>query len=402
MAKPRRRIVVRFRENRQGWELDYLDHSGRRRRPVFPTEQAALDEAARVSRELAQGAPSVDDPDITLATYVDRWLASGGGEIEPKTLASYRQLLTLHVLPMLGSLKVREIRRRHVKGLLMSKRAGRLPRKKGKASEQEAKSGYARNTVRLIKAALLSVLTDAIDDGYLETTNPAYSAGRKRRTAPALVEVRPLSWEERDTLLTTAAPDRRHHALLSVLAKTGLRPGEGMALKPGDLDFRNLSIRVERAVTDGGRVKGTKTYESRTVEMTPDLAATLKRHLTWLKAESLRTGKGEPEWLFPTEEGTLMDKDHLGGVFRRLLKRAGLPHHRAYDLRHTYASLLLADGAPLTYVSAQLGHANPTTTLRHYARWMPKKGKRWVNALDKTARGGRFVEPKSGAREEEG
>jgi integrase len=58
--------------------------------------------------------------------------------------------------------------------------------------------------------------------------------------------------------------------------------------------------------------------------------------------------------------------------------------------------------APLTYVSAQLGHANPTTTLRHHARWMPKKGKRWVNALDKTARGGRFVEPKSGASEDEG
>jgi integrase len=97
-----------------------------------------------------------------------------------------------------------------------------------------------------------------------------------------------------------------------------------------------------------------------------------------------------------------MDKDHLGGVFRRLLKRAGLPHHRVYDLRYTYASLLPTDGAPLTYVSAQLGHANPTTTLRHYARWMPQKGKRWVNALDKTARGGRFVEPKSGASEDEG
>jgi hypothetical protein len=48
--------------------------------------------------------------------------------------------------------------------------------------------------------------------------------------------------------------------------------------------------------------------------MTPDLAATLKRHLTWLKAEALRTGKGETEWLFPTEEGALMDKDHLGGA----------------------------------------------------------------------------------------
>ncbi len=400
MPKRKRRIVVRFRDNRQGWELDYLDHSGRRRRPVFATEQAALDEAARVSRELAQGAPSVDDPDTTLATYADRWLAGGGGEIEPKTLASYRQLLTLHVLPVLGSLKVRDIRRRHVKGLLMSKRAGRLQREKGKGSEH-ANSGYSKNTVRLIKAALSSVLTDAIDDGYLETTNPAYSAGRKRRTVSAPGEVRPLSWEERDVLLTSAAPDRRHHALLSVLAKAGLRPGEAMALKAVDLDFRSLSVLVERAVTDGGRVKGTKTHETRIVDLTPDLAAALKRHLAWVKAESLRSGSGDLEWLFPTQEGTPMDKDHLGGIFRRLLKRAGLPHHRVYDLRHTYASLLLADGAPLTYVSAQLGHANPTTTLRHYARWMPKKGKRWVNVLDKTA-GRPFVEPKSGASEQEG
>jgi integrase len=132
-----------------------------------------------------------------------------------------------------------------------------------------------------------------------------------------------------------------------------------MALKAVDLDFRSLSVRVERAVTDGGRVKGTKTHETRIVDLTPDLAAALKRHLAWVKAESLRSGSGDREWLFPTQEGTLMDKDHLGGIFRCLLKRAGLPHHRVYDHRHTYASLLLADGAPLTYVSAQLGHANP-------------------------------------------
>ena len=254
---------MRFRENRRAWELDYVDHSGRRRRPVFPTEQAALDEAARVSRELAQSAPAVDDPDIKLTAYVERWLAAGGGEIEPKTLASYRQLLTLHVLPLLGSLKVREIRQRHIKGLLMSKRAARLRPNKGEPSQYEARSGCAKNTVRLIKAALSSVLTDTIDDGYLETTNPACSAGRKRRTAPTPVEARPLSWEQRDALLAAAASDRRHHALFSVLAKAGLRPGEGMALKPGDVDFRNLSIRVERSVTDGGRVKGTKTHEAR-------------------------------------------------------------------------------------------------------------------------------------------
>ena len=121
------------------------------------------------------------------------------------------------------------------------------------------------------------------------------------------------------------------------------------------------------------------------MDLTPDLAAALKRHATWLRAEALRTGTGEPEWLFPKVDGTLMDKNHAAAVFRRLLKRAGLPHYRVYDLRHTFASLLLAEGAPITYVAAQLGHSSPATTLRYHATWIPSKGRRWVNSLDRRA-----------------
>src|SRR5262245_45203259 len=54
-----------------------------------------------------------------------------------------------------------------------------------------------------------------------------------------------------------------------------------------------------------------------------------------------------------------------------------------YDLRHTLASLLLAASAPITHVSAQLGHVNPSTTLRYYARWIPNRGRRWVDLLDR-------------------
>ena len=70
-------------------------------------------------------------------------------------------------------------------------------------------------------------------------------------------------------------------------------------------------------------------------------------------------------------------------VFKTGLKDAKLPAFRLYDLRHTFASLLLAAGAPITYVSAQLGHVNPSTTLRYYARWIPSKGQRWVDLLDR-------------------
>ncbi len=119
----------------------------------------------------------------------------------------------------------------------------------------------------------------------------------------------------------------------------------------------------------------------------------------------MRQGTGEPEWLFPKADGTLMNRDYAAGVFRRLLKRSGLPHYRVYDLRHTFASLLL------TYVSAQLGHSSPATTMRFCARWIPSKGKRWVDSTgsetgrraQRSAAAGAKLEPESepapGARE---
>ena len=70
---------------------------------------------------------------------------------------------------------------------------------------------------------------------------------------------------------------------------------------------------------------------------------------------------------------------------RRALGKAKLPAFRLYDLCHTFASLLLAASAPITYVSAQLGHVNPSTTLRYYARWIPTKRRRWVDLLDRVS-----------------
>jgi integrase len=104
------------------------------------------------------------------------------------------------------------------------------------------------------------------------------------------------------------------------------------------------------------------------------LVRSLREHLCWLKGEALRRGWGEPQWLFPNEEGKPLDESRVRKLFRRTLKRAKLPAFRLYDLRHTFASLLLASLAPITYVSAQLGHANPATTLRYYARWIPNTG----------------------------
>jgi len=402
MAKRRRReIVVRFREGRQQWEVDHRDVHGKRHRPLFTTEEAAHEHAGKVAKDLQAGFRDVDDPALTLSAYIDRWLTRSEAEkqIEPKTLSSYRHLLIAHVKPTLGAYRLRDLRPKHVRTLLASKRSEHY----GSVDKRRA---YSKNTVRLIRAALSTVLTDAVDDEYL-VTNPAYNTGRKTRRADRITEadrlatIRPLTRDEIAALLRVTATHPLH-ALWALLAKAGARPGEGAAARAEDIDFQSGTIRIARATTDGGLVetiKSTKTACVRDVEMSRDLAAILKRHLTRLRAEALKAGAGEPTWLFPVASGRLLDRYAIRDAFRRALKRAGVGHHRPYDLRHTFASLLLAEGAPLPYVAAQLGHSNPTTTLRHYAHWLPKHGRRWVNVLD-----GRpsapLVEPQHGTSDE--
>ncbi len=86
--------------------------------------------------------------------------------------------------------------------------------------------------------------------------------------------------------------------------------------------------------------------------------------------------------MFCSEVGTPRDLYNVTRVFKRTLKAASLPNFRLYDLRHTFATLLLAQSAPITYVAAQLGHSKPTTTLQWYAHWLPSGRRSFVDALD--------------------
>jgi len=89
-------------------------------------------------------------------------------------------------------------------------------------------------------------------------------------------KIRPLSREQRDRLLEAAEAEPRLAALFHLLVKAGLRPSEAVALRPDDLDLAARTVRVERALDLRGRIKPTKTSETRSVDLTPELAAALR------------------------------------------------------------------------------------------------------------------------------
>ncbi len=379
MRKKKTLVRTRFRENRNQWEVDYIDNAGQRHRPLFDTEEQAKAFDAKVCKELGQGVMPVVDSAITLKDFAARRLEVWKSQLCPRTWRSYKTRLQNHVLPVLGDRKVTAIRVPHCLGLLEQKQASRL----------------APGTVRMIRSNLCTLLADAVKAEIIAvnpclglTVRGTNDASEPNEDDPAAI--RPFTRDERDALLAKAAksPNRRWPVLFAVMYSAGLRPGEAYGLKVGDLNFTGGTLRVARALNEDRTAKSTKTGIVRDVDLSPELAATLKAYLPWRAALALQHGLGaDCPWLFPSDDGRPLAERHARKVFARLLKQAGLPSHCPMDCRHTFASLLLSAGAPLLYVAKQMGHKSSATTLRHYAEWVPSEGQKWVTVLDRQQAG---------------
>jgi integrase len=172
--------------------------------------------------------------------------------------------------------------------------------------------------------------------------------------------------------------------LWELRVNTGLRPEEAYGLHVGDIDLSANKIRIERAVSLG-RMRDTKTHERQYIDLSDGLVSLLTEYVDFVKAEALAGNLSEPCWLFPGREGGLVteaDERWHRDLFKQVVSATQLPGFVPYNLRHTFASLLLSGNVPLLYVSKQLGHAKATTTLDHYAKWLPSGEQRFVNLLD--------------------
>jgi integrase len=206
----------------------------------------------------------------------------------------------------------------------------------------------------LIRATLSVLLSDAVDDGIL-LANPAQGITQRGRKGPDTIteaerqrKIRPMTVNQLEMFLARAKAEgsRREWTLFMTLADSGLRPGEALELRWEDFNEVGRALNIERAVSDR-EVRPTKSEARRRVDLTPRLTEALAQWQSACGLSALTAGTEPSPWMFPTSTGTMIEVVAVAKRFRLVLRKARLPGFRLYDLRHTYATHLLAEGAPI-------------------------------------------------------
>ena len=210
-------------------------------------------------------------------------------------------------------------------------------------------------------------------------TNPVRDAERPRKS----IEDRAggkiaVLFPEQIRAMLDATPDRKYRTLFLFAIMTGCRQGECLGLRWSDIDFEKKQVHILRTFNHQ-TFYDPKTAESiRKIDMAPTLVRELR---VW----KLASPKNDDDLVFANEAGGPLNYSNMVKRFyRKALHDAGIPKIRFHDLRHTFASLLLAQGENVKYIQVQLGHSNPSVTLNVYSHLMKSENPEAACRLEKT------------------
>jgi integrase len=223
--------------------------------------------------------------------------------------------------------------------------------------------GLAPATVQKCFLVLRSSLDDAVRDGLL-AKNPA--ALLKQPAIPR-TEARHLTRSELAALMTELSGTRCER-VITMIAHTGLRKGEALALRWSDIDLDKGTLRIAGTLARlNGQlvVSEPKTQKSRrTLPLTPPVIALLKAQHTAQAADKLKAGSlwADSGNVFTSETGHPLDPRNVLRAVETASRRAGLEGVSVHSLRHSAATTMLESGVPLHTVSKMLGHSDTRIT----------------------------------------
>ena len=230
-------------------------------------------------------------------------------------------------------------------------------------------------TKQHILGAMRQILERGVDWGYLARNPTSARLVKPPKQRPA--DVRPFeSWDEVEKVADATG---KWSALVIFACAIGLRPEEWIGLTWDKIDLKARTCLINEVVVDGQlrTDRGKSDAAFRTIMLPRRAIDALKSIPRPIQSDTL---------VFPAPQGGYINLDNWRErVWKKALAAAGMEHRPLYQCRHTFATLALAAGADLYWVSKQLGHANIATTLKHYARFLPAVDERNLKLLDEFA-----------------
>jgi integrase len=373
MSKRSRRGTGTLRRRADGrWEGRFwqLGTNGEwRRASVQGREKADVERrlrAAIVGRDT--GVVALQTGKLNAGDYLREWLASVEPTLRGRTFDSYKTILRIHLLPRLAKLPLVKLSPLHVQ----------------RVHTEMLDAGASAKTVRNAHAVLYSALDRAVRFRLI-VSNPA-AVVRPPRIARR--EMTALSLTEARAVLNVAEADPLA-ALWRLAIAAGLRQGELCALRWGDIDLDGGSVSVVAALeqrTGREHVRAeTKTARSRrTIPLDASSVEALREHRARAIESALAAGRSYDlkGWVFRRTSGDgPLSMSIVWKAWRRLALKAGVSLVRFHDLRHTTATVLLAQGIDVRTVADILGHSDVATTLRVYVHSTEGSTRRAAQAM---------------------
>lgn len=321
------------------------------RKGGFAHKTAAREALADVQQRMATGERIGGS--VTVASYLEDWLrAKETAGRRASTMAQYRIYVDNYLAPVLGHVRLSELRAIHVDGLLAK-------------MEEEGRGLPTRHRVM---ACLSSALTTA-ERRRLVSSNVC----RQVEIPPERTPIRPVyDGPQLAQFLAHVSADRLA-ALWRLYSLIGPRRGEAIALTWSTVDLDAGTLRIERSlgIVNGRLAWGPPKSVSglRTVALDATTVTMLRTHRANQNKEKLALGAGyvDSDLVFAREDGAPLRPEWVSKRFHVLTDAAKLPRIHLHDLRHSAASMALAAGVPMKVVSDNLGHSTLAVTANVYS-----------------------------------
>lgn len=356
--------------------------TGKLKRAYFygKTRQEAAEQLAKALRDKGQGV-FVAPHKLIVGEWLDTWLHEyKKPRLRPITYDTYVMIVRRHIRPALGHVLLRDLRPEHVQ----------------RYYNEKAQGGLDPRTIKLHHVILSNALTLA-EKHQLVLRNVCRLVEPPRQTRK---EMQTLTLEQITTQLVPAIENDRFYAPIYLAFTTGLRRGELLGLRWRDIDLDAGVLHVRQTLSRVKNHETGKTYltfqepktpqSRRSVPLTEASVVALKRHRGRQAQEKLLLGPAyEDQGLaFCREDGQPIDPRNFNYHFTNVLQRAGLPHIRLHDARHTFATLLLEQGVAAKVAQTILGHGSIAITLDTYSHVSSELEKQAAAKLNAALTGG--------------